>query len=113
MVPDFLQFNLMDTYNRYFITFFDGTNTNNVYFRDFNMIRYQTSHFCGPYLSTLRTTTSPAVTNITGTAAVASSGGVLVDTTAPFATPAGVQLVYPGDIVHDVTHLDYGIRDGL
>ncbi len=110
MVPDFLQFNLMDTYNRYFITFFDGTNTNNVYFRDYNMIRYQTVTSAVPLPFNFTNNDKPGpVTNITGTAAVASSGGVLVDTTAPFATPAGVQLVYPGDIVHDVTSLDYGI----
>ncbi len=106
--PDFLQFNLMDTYNRYFVTYFDGTNTNNVYFRDYSMVVYQnvTQPVPLPFNFTNNDKQGP-VTNITGTAA--NTSNVLTDATAPFTNSAGVQLVFPGDIVHDTTSGAYGL----
>jgi hypothetical protein len=106
--PDFLQFGLMDTYNRYFLQYNDGTNTNNIYFRDFNMVVYanQTTSVPLPFNFTNNDKAGPA-TNITGTAG-AGSGANLLDAAAPFAS-SGVQIVFPGDEVHDSTTGYYGL----
>jgi len=102
MNPDFLQFNLMDSYNRYFVLFYDGTNTNSIYFRDYSAIIYgnQTQAVPLPFNFTNNDKPGP-VANITGSAG--STGPALTDSAAPFGK------AFAGDIVHNTTTGDYGL----